>query len=86
MCLIYSTLHTFQNFAQEFRQSFQKGLLKFLLRSIEYHDPQQSLPSIENTILLFQSSEQLYESKRFSAFINSEIFTILSQPAFKLKL
>ena len=42
MCLIDSTLHTLQNFAQEFRQSFQKGLLKFLLRSIEYPDPQVS--------------------------------------------
>ena len=42
MCFIDSTLHTLQNFAQEFRQSFQKGLLKFLFKSIEYPDPQLS--------------------------------------------
>ena len=42
ICLIDSTLHTLQNFAQEFRQFFQKGLLKSSLRSIEYSDPQLS--------------------------------------------
>ena len=39
-CLIDSTFHTLQNFAQKFGQSFQKGLLKFLPKSIEYPDPQ----------------------------------------------
>ena len=42
ICLIDSTLHTLQNVAQEFKQSFQKGLLKFSLGSIEYPDPQLS--------------------------------------------
>ena len=41
-CLIDSSLHTLQNFALEFRQFFQEGLLKLLLKIVSEYD--QEIP------------------------------------------